>query len=75
MEIIILPKGTLKQLKVIKENKMVERHVYIRNENTNLVGESEARSPWGGTPWIQKNGVGWSIRVRTRVLEETLYSL
>ena len=28
MEIIILPKDTLKQLKVIKENKMVERHVY-----------------------------------------------
>ena len=47
----------------------------LRNENTNLVGESEAKSPWGGTPWIQKNRVGWSIRVRTRVLEETLCSL
>ena len=47
----------------------------LRNENTNLVGESEVRNPWGGTPWIQKNGVGWSIRVRTRVLGETLCSL
>ena len=28
MEIIILPMDALKQLKVIKENKMVERHVY-----------------------------------------------
>ena len=30
----------------------------LRNENTIIVGESEARSPWGGTPWIQKNGSG-----------------
>ena len=30
----------------------------LRNENTNLVGESEARSPWGGTLGFKRTGSG-----------------